>query len=571
MKISIRDYRGVERADIELDRIALIAGRNEQGKTCVLEAARAALCGMAIPIPGVLKKDAKLLVRDGAESGQASAGDGEPGRTVHWPSATVLDMDTESTGPIKCTDYASGFRHFWDNDAKTRASVLAMYIDSTPTKENIEAAAYDAGYQDSAIAKIWESVRDDGWDATYGRARDYTIKLKGQWEEATGEKYGAKKAAEWHPAVFGSDDQPVDLGCGREALVEKANAAEQAVLNMAGAAAVSDAEIERLNRQVEAANESEDRIKLNDKLVQPRDQLDKAKAERLTIPDDSKEIADPAVPCPECGALLTVSEYGYEVGGDPPTLKPYVKKEFDPAAVKAAGKQRAFLDGTIKRLTDEIAGLEGRITTSTALIATWETAKKRLEEIKKAPKLDEVAIQKVKDDLSHAQALVLAFDAKIRADKLHGDLLKNEKLIAILAPDGLRRRKLVAKLDEFNTRLAKICASAAWPVVRLDEKLEGHYGTRPVWAASNSGQWRARAVLQIAFTQIDGSAAVLLDEADILDKRGRNGLFKALEVADVRALVCMTFSKPEQVPDLAAAGLGRSYWIESGIAEAING
>ena len=564
MKISIRDYRGVERADIELDRIALIAGRNEQGKTCVLEAARAALCRMAIPIPGVLKKDAKLLVRDGAEIGTASVEDGESSQAVTWPYATVKG----NGGPIRCTGYASGFHHFWDNDAKTRASVLAMYIDSTPTQENIEAAAKDAGYQDSAIAKIWESVRDDGWDVTYGRARDYTIKLKGQWEEATGEKYGAKKAAEWQPAAFAFDDM-VYLGVGREVLVEKVNAAEQAVLNMAGAAAVSDAEIERLNRQVEAANESEDRIKLNDMLVQPRDQLDKAKAERLAIPDDSKEIADPAVPCPECGALLTVSEYGYEVGGDPPTLKPYVKKEFDPAAVKAAGKQRAFLDGTIKRLTDEIAGLEGRITTSTALIATWETAKKRLEEIKKAPKLDEVAIQKGKDELSHAQALVLAFDAKIRADKLHGDLLKNEKLIAILAPDGLRRRKLVAKLDEFNTRLAKICASAAWPVVRLDEKLEGHYGTRPVWAASNSGQWRARAVMQIAFNQIDGSAAVLLDEADILDKRGRNGLFKALEVADVRALVCMTFSKPEQVPDLAAAGLGRSYWIESGIAQAI--
>ena len=51
----------------------------------------------------------------------------------------------------------------------------------------------------------------------------------------------------------------------------------------------------------------------------------------------------------------------------------------------------------------------------------------------------------------------------------------------------------------------------------------------------------------------------------MLDKRGRNGLFKALEVADVRALVCMTFSKREQVPDLAKAGLGRSYWIEGGI------
>ena len=36
------------------------------------------------------------------------------------------------------------------------------------------------------------------------------------------------------------------------------------------------------------------------------------------------------------------------------------------------------------------------------------------------------------------------------------------------------------------------------------------------------------------------------------------------------ALVCMTLSRREQVPDLAAAELGTSYWIEGGVAQPLH-
>ena len=568
MQIKIRDYRGVERADIDLDKIALIAGQNEQGKTCVLEATRAALCGMAIPIPGVLKKDAKLLVRDGAERGYVTAhDDNDSAQDVAWPSAAVhinRSGEISDSEYIKCTDYASGFYHLLNLNLQERASVLASYIESTPTKEDIEAAARDAGYQEGAIAKIWESLEDAGYDATYRRARDYTVKLKGQWEEATGEKkYGAKKAADWQPET--------NPGTDREALVERSARAEQAVLDTAGAVAVSDAEIERLNRQVKAESEAENLIQLNDEISDIRASLDKWQNERSRLPDDPAKtppglrLAQAA--CPECGVVLVAN---YPKSG-PLYLTTYVEEKVPEALSEEILERRTAMDKKIKEHKDEISELEGRISKANGLIATAEAARTRLKEIEKAPKHDEASILQAKEVLTNAQRAVRAFDAKARADKLHGDLVKNEKLIAILAPDGLRRRKLATKLDEFNARLATICASAAWPVVRLDEKLEGHYGTRPVWAASNSGQWRARAVLQIALTQIDGSAAVLLDEADMLDKRGRNGLFKALEVADVRAIVCMTMNHQDLVPNLKSNGMGHSYWIENGVCQEILG
>ena len=67
--------------------------------------------------------------------------------------------------------------------------------------------------------------------------------------------------------------------------------------------------------------------------------------------------------------------------------------------------------------------------------------------------------------------------------------------------------------------------------------------------------------------QLDGSAMVVLDAADVLDGPTRSGLFALLEEAGLPALVCMTLSRREQLPDLAAAGLGASWWIEDGVAQ----
>ena len=67
----------------------------------------------------------------------------------------------------------------------------------------------------------------------------------------------------------------------------------------------------------------------------------------------------------------------------------------------------------------------------------------------------------------------------------------------------------------------------------------------------------------------DDSSAVIIDEADMLDNDGRNGLFAALGASELRALVCMTFNRRDQVPNLGAAGMGQAYWIKGGIAEKI--
>jgi hypothetical protein len=125
-------------------------------------------------------------------------------------------------------------------------------------------------------------------------------------------------------------------------------------------------------------------------------------------------------------------------------------------------------------------------------------------------------------------------------------------------------------LDGFNrTQLAPLAAAADWSPVTVDPDMAIAYGGRAHALLSTSEQYRVRAVLQLALARLDKSAMVVLDAADVLDGTTRSGLFQMLDQAGLPALVCMTLTRPAHVPDLAAAGLGASYWIEDGMCRAL--
>lgn len=554
LTISIRDYRGLERADIELSPIALVAGRNEQGKSCLAQAARAALYGTAVPLPNVAKKDAQLLVRDGAKEGHATATLGDLSCKIEWPRATEKVAEA---GAPKCSEFATGLMHILDLDAKARANALATYIDSAPTKADLAAAMADVGYSEAAVEQTWLAVSEPGgWDSTYKKAREHTTKLKGAWEQVTGEKYGSKKAENWK-----NDGYPE--GATREELEAEVERAKAAVKKAVGAAAVSAADIERLEAEAEAEIPDLDALRKDLEAVEA--ELAEVQAERMKLPADIGAGDNAVCDCPSCGAKLVVEH----IWNGPTVLKPYDEDEAKKATSKEVGRRRAELDGRTSNLKGKVASLTHEIARGEAAAKRAEAAKAKLAELAKQEQPDEEKIAEAERREAEALKALRAFEAKAQADKLHGQIVRNDALVTILAPDGLRRRKLAAGLDAFNSGLAKLCEAAGWPAVRFDENLEAHYGTRPLWAASASGQWRARVVIQVAMALLDNSPAVVIDEADILDARGRNGLFKMLPVAGVRALCCMTINKPDLVPNLNAAKLGSAYWIEGGVVEPI--
>lgn len=552
IEIAVRDYRGAERADITLAPIALVAGRNEAGKSCIAQAVRAVLTGNAIPIPGVAKKDAKLLVRDGADKGSVSVSwpaNGNACAVIEWPKCDIKGKE----GNPCATEWSVGLRHLFDLNDAERANVLAGYIDSLPCVTDLASAMRDIGYGDKAIDQTWASVNvPGGWDDTHKKAREYSATLKGKWEGITSEKWGAKKGEDWLPA--GWDD--AIAAASLEDLAAAAGRAETEYDRVVGLAAVSNANTTALQEKAATIADLEVRER---ELRQTKDELFEAHREL-------KVATKPVIPsepmtCPCCKAALELDKGTLIEAASKPT-----KKEIAAATKALEAHNQAIADAgaAFDKAYAEHREIENQLKDA-------RRAKLELEAISKkgggTATIEDVDAARA---AMHAtQKAVAMKQTRDQAAGIHAQIVKNLALVDILAPDGLRRRKLASSLEVFNAELAKLCDIAKWPTVRLDENLQPHYGTRPVWAASASGQWRARVIVQIAMALSDGSAAVVIDEADILDARGRNSLFAMLKQAGVSALVCMTINKPDLVPDLAKAGIGASYWIEGGIAGAI--
>jgi hypothetical protein len=170
-------------------------------------------------------------------------------------------------------------------------------------------------------------------------------------------------------------------------------------------------------------------------------------------------------------------------------------------------------------------------------------------------------VQAARDALAQAQAWRVAVQATAQAQAKHAEIVENNALVAALAPDGVRRTVLATKLAALNQRLADLCQTAGWAPVVVADDLSVSFAGRPFVLLSASEQYRARVTLQVALADLDGSDVVIVDAADILDRGGRNGLFAMLRGTGMRSLVCMTMNRVEDVPDLGAAGIGRSYWI----------
>ena len=97
MNIQITNYRGIATADLDLTKICLVAGPNEAGKTSISQATAAALTGDPVPITGIKKTQAGMLVRSGTASGSATLTTDKGNTAVTWPNAKVK---TEGAPPF---------------------------------------------------------------------------------------------------------------------------------------------------------------------------------------------------------------------------------------------------------------------------------------------------------------------------------------------------------------------------------------------------------------------------------------------------------------------------------------
>lgn len=550
MKVAVRNVRGCDRADLEWDGICLLAGLNGAGKSSVLQAAACAVTGRLSPVQGMLKKELPMLVRGGTKKASVTVATRDGSVSIEYPGGEL-----SSTGvPPGAHPQAAGLVPFSSLDAKERPKALGSILKTEPTQEDFLAEVEPLGLEKDAVSAVWDIICARGWDAAHDEAKQRCTKLKGAWEGATGENFGAAKAAAWEPEGWSASWAELSA----EELAEEVAAAQRALEEAVGSAAVQRSSLETL-KELAAAEGAR-----RQDLAGARERLEAAQkgvdaAAKLLEENPSPGPQD-GLPCPHCGGLVAI------VRTRPGETRLDAVDALQPSELKRRRDAFATADGRHSHAIDQREAAQRAVEAAETALRASEEAKAQIE--KGADGADTVA--KARTLLEGAQRRASAVEKWRRAHAIRASLERGTKVTALLSDTehGIRRSKLTRVLSVFNEeRAAPVAAAAQWRGASILPDLSVAYGGRPYALLSASEKWRADVVLQVAFASIARPAVMCIDGADILDPDGRNGLFGLLSAISTPSLVAMTLADPESVPDLAAAGLGISYWVTDGVPQ----
>ena len=558
----IENFRSIESATIEIGGVTLIAGRNAVGKSSLLRAVAAALTGQPITYPEVDKKDARLLVRDGAGAASIQVGDDEFTISISYPKAEVTGRGRVS----RITPYAAGLARLSALKPKERAAAMADYVRAAPTQDDLSAALKEKGVADAVAAQVCEKVSANGWDATFAAAQGRGPELKGAWREVTGEAWGSAKAEGWAPEGW----DPALAKAAAEDLDFAVKEAAEAMRRAVGTRAVAADRLAQIQAQAATCDEADAAARdSTDRLARAKGAAEATEKELMAMRVGRQaSAASQAASCPHCGADVWIVNAG---------VRRHRGHEWELAAENPGGGAgtEAALDKKIQsadeRLKDLKAKLNQAAQDTNAAIAkanAASAARRELAAMESGGAVgNETAEKAASTALDAAQRRKASWERWRKAHHIHRTLVTNQTLIEVLGPAGVRASVLARELKTFaGDVLAPLCATAGWPAVVIDESYAVRFGGRPYHLCSASDQWKADAVLALAQARIDRSAMVILDGTEILDSSGRNQLVKMLVAARRTALIGMTASGPDKVPSLPPA-IGRSYWIEDGHAK----
>lgn len=586
MEASVLQVRGIDKAEFPMQGVVLLAGPNGAGKSSICTAVACALSGEPLPAlrmndkgrigSMMTKAEGARLVRSGFKSGGVRIKTPTGEVQITWPSAEV-----KGTGlPPSISVYAAGLLSILDYDPKQQARALAGLVKAEPTDDEIRIAFTDVGMPAEYVQQSLDKLRMNGWEAMLDAAKQNGAKLKGAWEGFAESAYGSDKAERWAPQGW----DPVYANVSDQIMAEGLANAKQALEDRMKQEGANEAQMTAWRVEAGKLPElAEERAQL-DAAITAADAAYQESKRRAADAEIARQGAVADIPqraaaattgleCPHCkkpvkldgGALVKAGAKKVVVAPEGPTDEQIAAAT--EAANQAAETARTFAMDA-ERLRAAVVSLEQRLPDLTYRLKLARDAETALTDAAQTP--DNLRpVQDFRDAIAIAEGRIQAKRRKEGADEAHQRIKTNQGYIHLLAPEGLRKRKLLRSLDDFNGKLAELCNAAKYRVVTIGEEMQVLYGGRNYYLLSGSEQYRVRAIMQIIFAQADSNSVVILDGADILDNEGRNGLFSLLGRLDMIALVGMTIDKLDKVPDLARAGMGRSYWVEGGGIQAI--
>ena len=583
MNITIQNILGIESAsiDIEPGTVTEIRGPNAAGKTSIATCLQAVLSREPNPI-GLPVSAMREYAHDGAAECGAWLTTGAETWAVEWvPTRSDGAITIGADDGTESHPFAVGMADFCARmGGKQRAALLQPILLPDPKdvieKLKVELAAYlPAEDVTGCVSEIERRGFEAAEQVYQGRSRE----AKRQWCKHTGRRqYGSKIAADWRPAgwtaehdaltVLDAQKRVHEARQARDGLLRE-NAVSEAVLEAAQEARkklpeLQDA-IDNHAEQIAVAKEARDSASAasdakdrayRGAIAEQNPIKARIRAVRSRLRDDA-----PDAHCPHCGGALAVSadfagaKVTAHVQGETDSLQNELKalEERQADAVSHASK----LSKHLAKASDVAAGKEGLYR---AAISARESARRDLQDCERT-----AAVTGVPDTEERRRALA-AVDERVQAcEQVEADVKAHraatkqadtvahyEAILRALGPSGVRAGMLDKRLSSLNAGLSRLTTVAGWPDVAVTSGGAITCGSRPAALCSESEQWRTQAALQMTIAAMTGSAAVVLDRADLLDVDARRGLTAAAQVcASSRkrtAVVLCATGAPEDAP-----------------------
>lgn len=551
MKFTVNNYRGIKSAELDVDNVAFVAGRNFHGKSSLAQACGLVLTGETMP-GKLAKKYVERIIHGFGSNGKTalvSVTNGQGNARIEYPAATFSSVGKNP----QASRIAVGFDTVTGFSEKERAGFLSKLLGTAPSKADLLSAVKDANLKADEYENLWLMVERDGWDETHQKTAKMATEQKGIWKHITGgETYGSQKAESWYPAnwheIIGSETRNVE---GIKAAIEALETERTTSIRREAVDETRLAELKKIAGDLDNARKgydekADDALKLSEKL----DALRKTPAPKVPHASDLQA-------CPKCKTILTVDAKGKIIqASDKTPLK---------ADVEAAKAALNKYNGDIEQAETECREAARLRDITESYVNECEKAKLELDRIEAdaAKGKPERTADEIQAEIDTLNARVKAITAHTEAYAIHRKVQHYEIIADALAPDGVRKIALEHGLDKLNTALAAHCAMAGWNPVRIDTDLTIWFGNVPYEFCSESEQYRVDATIRLAIAIFDGSDIAIFDRADLLDSPGRNGLMRMITSAGIPAIVCCTKNNAAEVPNMSAHGIA-TYWVENG-------
>ena len=557
--LRVRYFLRLQKVDLPLQGITLVVGRNSNGKSSLLDAAVCAFTQTHEARGVKTKRGSSVLVHDGRDAGSISLEDDVTGGALRiaYPGGEITTEGApwEAEAPL-----AIGGERFMDLSDAKRAAALAAHFTLDPVKDDFLAWFKDrpeAGITPERAEALWKRLERDGWDASHTAAKEHGLKIKGKWEQATGERYGAVKAEAYMPdGLMVGENYDMDAAAADH---EKAKAELEVLVRAAGMSAGRRAEMKAVaDRGPIAAREC---AALEAEYASMSDQMDEKLEAQRTLPTIGGTEGTPL--CPHCNKPVRFSPTKGQSGA----IYTFLEKAPPPPSAEDTEKVKADihrLAGEISKLREAMASNERERTKLRGEVAQGMAAATALTRAESLPETDEDAVNQARANALRMERRLTAITKLTHATAFRKQMKAHEWIIKAYAPEGMRKDAMDKKMVEINTRLAELSRLAGFEDVQLDEELTGTLGGRSYLLNGESGRWRVDLILTALFNIQDQAEIILVDRLDVLEPQARPGVMRMLKGIGCPALVMMMAKDASSAPDLAKIDFGRTVWIDDG-------